>query len=69
MSNDPTAGVSLADILEARSLVEELAVRTPMEDSRWLSAVADGPVALKCENIQSTGSFTTRGAFVRISRA
>lgn len=68
MSNDPTAGVSLADILEARSLVEELAVRTPMEDSRWLSAVADGPVALKCENLQRTGSFKTRGAFVRISR-
>lgn len=60
--------VTLADIEEARGLVDELAVRTPMEESRWLSALAGGPVSLKCENLQRTGSFKTRGAYVRIAR-
>ncbi|QIK74223.1 threonine ammonia-lyase [Nocardioides piscis] len=61
-------GVTLADIEDARSLVDEIAVRTPMEESRWLSALVDGPVSLKCENLQRTGSFKIRGAYVRISR-
>jgi threonine dehydratase len=39
-----------------------------MEDSRWLSTLAGGPVLLKCENLQRTGSFKARGAYVRISR-
>jgi threonine dehydratase len=39
-----------------------------MEESRWLSALAGGPVSLKCENLQRTGSFKIRGAYVRISR-
>jgi threonine dehydratase len=39
-----------------------------MEESRWLSALAGGPVSLKCENLQRTGSFKARGAYLRISR-
>src|SRR5688572_10058393 len=39
-----------------------------MERSRWLSASAGGDVHLKLENLQRTGSFKTRGAYVRISR-
>ena len=39
-----------------------------MEESRWLSAVAGGPVLLKCENLQRTGSFKIRGAYLRMSR-
>jgi threonine dehydratase len=39
-----------------------------MEESRWLSALTDGPVSLKCENLQRTGSFKIRGAYLRISR-
>jgi threonine dehydratase len=39
-----------------------------MEDSRWLSAVAGGQVLLKCENLQRTGSFKIRGAYLRMSR-
>ncbi|WP_460808929.1 threonine ammonia-lyase [Nocardioides salsibiostraticola] len=56
-----------ADFARARSLLEGLAVLTPMEESRWLSSVVGGPVRLKCENLQRTGSFKARGAFVRIS--
>jgi threonine dehydratase len=60
--------VTLADIEAARDLLAGVAVHTPMEDSRWLSTLAGGPVLLKCENLQRTGSFKARGAYVRISR-
>ncbi|HMD12748.1 MAG TPA: pyridoxal-phosphate dependent enzyme, partial [Marmoricola sp.] len=60
--------VSLADIREARRLLEGVSVPTAMEDSRWLSAVVGGPVLLKCENLQRTGSFKIRGAYVRMLR-
>ena len=39
-----------------------------MEESRWLSALAGSPVLLKCENLQRTGSFKIRGAYMRMSR-
>lgn len=60
--------VSLDDILAARELLDGVAITTPMEESRWLSARAGGRVALKCENLQRTGSFKARGAYVRIAR-
>lgn len=61
-------GVTLSDIEAARELLLGVAVRTPMETSRWLSALTGAPVALKCENLQRTGSFKIRGAYVRLSR-
>jgi threonine dehydratase len=60
--------VTLADIQEARTVLQGVAIETPMEESRWLSALAGGPVSLKCENLQRTGSFKARGAYLRISR-
>jgi threonine dehydratase len=65
--NDVPA-VTLADIEQARELLRGVAIETPMEESRWLSALAGGRVSLKCENLQRTGSFKTRGAYTRISR-
>jgi threonine dehydratase len=60
--------VELADIQAAQLLLDGVARRTPIEGSRLLSAQVGGPVWLKCENLQRTGSFKIRGAFVRISR-
>lgn len=60
--------VSLADIEAARDVLDGIAIRTPMEESRWLSQLVGGPVLLKCENLQRTGSFKIRGAYVRMSR-
>ncbi|GAA3087151.1 threonine ammonia-lyase [Streptomyces goshikiensis] len=40
---------------------------TAMEGSRHLSALTGSPVHLKCENLQRTGSFKLRGAYVRIA--
>jgi threonine dehydratase len=60
--------VDLAAIEKARVVLEGVAVRTPVESSRPLSERVGGPVLLKCENLQRTGSFKIRGAYVRISR-
>ncbi len=60
--------VTLADIEAVVGLVDEVAIRTSMEESRWLQAIVGGPVLLKAENLQRTGSFKIRGAYVRLSR-
>ena len=60
--------VSMADVAAAAELLRGIAIRTPMEESRWLSTAVGGPVLLKCENLQRTGSFKIRGAYVRMSR-
>jgi threonine dehydratase len=60
--------VSLADIEAAREVLAEVIRRTPIEGSRPLSKLVGGPVHLKCENLQRTGSFKLRGAYLRISR-
>jgi len=59
--------VELADVEAAATLLQGVAIRTPMEESRWLSQAVGGPVLLKCENLQRTGSFKIRGAYVRMS--
>jgi threonine dehydratase len=60
--------VGLDEIEDARRRLEGVAVRTPLDRSRALSAAVDGEVFVKCENLQRTGSFKIRGAFNRISR-
>jgi threonine dehydratase len=62
------SAVSLADVEAAAELLRGVAITTAMEESRWLSAIVGGPVLLKCENLQRTGSFKIRGAYVRMSR-
>ncbi len=59
---------TLADIEEAREALRDVSICTPMEESRWLSGLVGGPVLLKAENLQRTGSFKIRGAYLRISR-
>ncbi len=60
--------VSLDEILEARVRLQGVSVQTPLDLSRALSEMAGGPVYIKCENLQRTGSFKIRGAYNRISR-
>ena len=59
---------TLADIEEAREALRDVSICTPMEESRWLSGLVGGPVLLKAENLQRTGSFKIRGAYLRMSR-
>ena len=60
--------VGLAEIEDARARLEGVAVRTPLDRSRALSGHVGGPVFIKCENLQRTGSFKIRGAYNRIIR-
>ncbi|WP_028659523.1 threonine ammonia-lyase [Nocardioides insulae] len=65
---DPTADVGLADIRAAREVLRGFTALTPVQSSRWLTEVTGCPVNLKCENLQRTGSFKPRGAYLRMSR-
>jgi threonine dehydratase len=56
------------DVVAARELLRDVISPTPLQYSRVLSEQADGPVYLKCENLQRTGSFKVRGGYVRIAR-
>ena len=60
--------VTLSDIEAARALLGDVVRRTPVASSRALAERLGGPVWLKCENLQRTGSFKIRGAYVRIAR-
>ncbi|MGY1708552.1 threonine ammonia-lyase [Geodermatophilus sp. SYSU D00758] len=68
MAAAPVPLVSAADVAVAAALLEDVARRTPLEHSRALAARVGGPVWLKCENLQRTGSFKFRGAYTRLSR-
>jgi len=60
--------VGLADVEAAAVLLDGIVRHTPLEHSRALADRVGGPVWLKCENLQHTGSFKFRGAYTRISR-
>lgn len=60
--------MDLADVRAARELLAGVIEVTPVAHSRWLSERSGRPVHLKAENLQRTGSFKIRGAYVRISR-
>lgn len=48
-------------------MLSGVARTTGMEGSRHLSSLVGAPVHFKCENLQRTGSFKLRGAYVRIA--
>ena len=58
--------VTVDRIRAARELLAGVVRLTPMEHSRVLEQRFGGPVYLKCENLQRTGSFKIRGAYARI---
>jgi threonine dehydratase len=58
--------VTVDRIRAARELLAGVIRETPMEHSRTLAAEHGGEVYLKCENLQRTGSFKIRGAYVRV---
>ncbi|MRJ76556.1 threonine ammonia-lyase [Aeromicrobium sp. SMF47] len=60
--------MDLSDVRRARELLESVTETTPMAHSRWLSSRTGQDVFLKAENLQRTGSFKIRGAYVRMSR-
>jgi threonine dehydratase len=57
----------LPEIERARERLEGVARVTPVFPSETLSRLAGRPVRLKAENLQRTGSFKIRGAYVKLS--
>ncbi|MFD9036305.1 threonine ammonia-lyase [Streptomyces sp. NPDC059567] len=64
---DPLHHLILDDVRGAQKMLSGVARVTAMEGSRYLSSLVGAPVHLKCENLQRTGSFKLRGAYVRIA--
>ncbi|HZX04311.1 threonine ammonia-lyase [Kribbella sp.] len=60
--------IDAGDVARAADLLHDVVAPTPLEYSRWLSELVGGDVFLKCENLQRTGSFKLRGAYVRMAR-
>src|SRR5882757_10734823 len=64
---DPLPSVTLDDVRGAQKMLSGVARTTAMEGSRYLTQLVGAPVLFKCENLQRTGSFKLRGAYVRIA--
>ncbi|MET9432710.1 threonine ammonia-lyase [Streptomyces sp. NPDC006551] len=63
----PLHPLILDDVRGAQKMLSGVARVTAMEGSRYLSSLVGAPVHFKCENLQRTGSFKLRGAYVRIA--
>ncbi|HIF09445.1 MAG TPA: threonine ammonia-lyase [Sneathiellales bacterium] len=59
--------VSLNTIQDAARLLEGVIERTPCAHSKTLSALTGAKIWIKFENLQYTGSFKERGAYVKLS--
>jgi threonine dehydratase len=66
-TSHPISPLILDDIRGAQKILAGVSRTTPIEGSRHLSALVGSPVWFKCENLQRTGSFKLRGAYVRIA--
>ena len=64
---DSLRPVTLDDVRGAQKMLTGVARVTAMEGSRYLTQLVGSPVHFKCENLQRTGSFKLRGAYVRIA--
>jgi|UniRef100_A0AAU3I4Q8 threonine dehydratase len=64
---DSFPSVTLDDVRGAQKMLTGVARVTAMEGSRYLTQLVGAPVQFKCENLQRTGSFKLRGAYVRIA--
>ncbi len=60
--------ISLDQIRKAYGPLKAVVRRTPLLTSKTLDDLAGGPIQLKAENLQKTGSFKIRGAYTALSR-
>ncbi|MDL9938437.1 threonine ammonia-lyase [Gordonia sp. ABSL1-1] len=60
--------ITEGEIADAATALAPVMRRTPVIASRVLSDRCGAQVWIKCENLQRTGSFKPRGAYLRISR-
>jgi threonine dehydratase len=62
-----TTPIGLNEIEEARKVVDDVAIRTPVFHSRVLSEWTGATVSMKAENLQRTGSFKVRGVSAKLA--
>ncbi len=60
--------ITLDQIRKASGPLKAIVRRTPLLTSKTLDGLAGGPIQLKAENLQKTGSFKIRGAYTALSR-
>ena len=63
-TNELIKSITFEKIEAAAKELESIVYRTPTIQSPWLSQFIDGEVYLKLENLQVTGCFKPRGAYV-----
>src|ERR1700685_1754842 len=61
------ARAAQVDVQAARAAIAPVAVRTPLIACDDLAAPAGGPVLLKAESLQGSGSFKLRGALAKLA--
>jgi threonine dehydratase len=64
----PVVAPTLAEFEATHENVSQVAIRTPVLHSNYLSELVGHDVELKCENLQRTGAYKIRGAFNIISK-
>ena len=65
---NPAFAIGIEDIREAASVLRGQVIRTPFLPAPRLSALTGAECFVKFENMQVTGAFKERGAFVKLSR-
>ncbi len=68
MTDNGPFAVSIDDIRAAARLLDGQVLRTPFFPSARLSALTGAECFVKYENMQATGAFKERGAYVKLSR-
>ena len=61
--------LTLSDFEDAQAIVGRVALKTPLQTSRFLAEFTGAPkLYMKCENLQRTGAYKLRGAYLRMSQ-
>jgi len=69
MQNPPPVVAPTLEAFElARITVADVAFKTPLLQSLWLTEELGSEVYFKCENLQRTGAYKLRGAYNRMSK-
>src|SRR3954469_8066241 len=66
--SDTKLAVTFSDIEDASNRLIGAVAKTPCVRSESLSRISGAELYLKLENLQHTGSFKPRGAFIKLSR-
>lgn len=59
--------LTIKEIQKSSVALRGIVRKTPMIEASWLSDVIQGKAYLKLENMQITGSFKTRGSYIKLS--